>query len=154
MRKQFLVLQILLACILVTTWTPASGGPQDESAFHLMSIMEVFPGTVLQPNAQYVMLRAYAAGQNFVAGHKLYFFNAAGVKVDSANMPANVASGANQMTILFATPQAQVLFATAPDFAMPAAMNPAGGKVCFDASNIDCFAWGNYTGSLGSIGKH
>ena len=152
MRRQFLVLQILLACILVTTWTPASGGPQDESAFHLMSIMEVFPGTVLQPNAQYVMLRAYAAGQSFVSGHKLYFFNAAGVKVDSANMPGNVASGANQMSILFATPTAQVLFAIAPDFPMPAAMNPAGGKVCFDASNIDCFAWGNYTGSPVGIG--
>ena len=36
------------------------------ASFHLMRIMEVFPGTVSAPNAQYVMIRSYAAGQKFL----------------------------------------------------------------------------------------
>ena len=83
-RLHLRAMQVAAAGLLIAGWTPVLGDPSDEAAFHLNMIVEVFPGTVTKPNAQYVMLQAYFAGQNFVAGHKVYFFNAAGVKTDSA----------------------------------------------------------------------
>jgi uncharacterized protein (TIGR03382 family) len=114
------------------------------AAFHIMQITEVFPGTTAQPNAQYIELQMYAANQNIVGGHTVTVFDAAGTMVMTYTFAANVASGTNQSTILIATSQAQALFGVTPDLVMTATIPAAGGKVCFE--NIDCVAWGNYTG--------
>jgi cysteine-rich repeat protein len=132
-------------------WNPASGGPQGEAAFQQIKIGEVFPGTAALPYAQFIELRAYAAGQNTTGGHKLFFFNAAGVKVDSVTL-TDVLVSANQMRILIMTGQAATLFGAMSDFTMNAVIEPAGGKVCFDETNVDCFAWGNYSGPAAGVG--
>ena len=47
------------------------------ASFHLMKVVEIFPGTAAAPNAQYVVLQMYSAGQNFVGGHAVTVFNSA-----------------------------------------------------------------------------
>jgi hypothetical protein len=138
------VLIFLLAGVLFPTHLPA--------AFHLMSIKEVFPGTAAAPNARYVMLQMYAAGQSFVAGHPVIFYDATGAQTNMFTFTNNVAIGSDQATILIATTEAQALFGITPDLTMTAAaMIPAGGKVCFDA--FDCVSWGNYSGSTSGVGN-
>jgi hypothetical protein len=110
-----------------------------------MKIVEVFPGTVAAPNAQYIVLQMYAAGQTLVSGHAVRVFNAAGTEVGTFNFSANVSNGTSQAKILIATTEAATLFGVAPNLTMTAVIPLAGGKVCFDASLIDCAAWGNYT---------
>jgi hypothetical protein len=36
------------------------------ASFHLMKVVEVFPGTAASPSAQYVVIQMYASGENFV----------------------------------------------------------------------------------------
>jgi uncharacterized protein (TIGR03382 family) len=120
------------------------------AAFHLMKIVEVFPGTVAAPNAQYVRLQMFTAGQNFVTNHKVIVFNAAGTAVGTFTFTATLPNGSNQASILIATTEAATLFKLTADLTMTAVIPLAGGKVCFD--NIDCVAWGNYTGSPTGVG--
>jgi uncharacterized protein (TIGR03382 family) len=119
-------------------------------AFHLMKIVEVFPGTVGAPNAQYVRLQMFAVGQNLVTNHKVIVFNAAGTAVGTFTFTSNVPNGASQSSILIATTEAAALFKLSADLTMTAVIPRAGGKVCFDT--IDCVAWGNYTGSPTGVG--
>lgn len=119
--------------------------------FHLMKIVEVFPGTAAAPSAQYVVIQMYAGGQNIVGGHEIAVFNAAGTPVATFTFPGNVSNGANQAKILIATPQAVSFFGLSADLTMSAAVMSAGGKVCF-AGTIDCVAWGAYTGSPAGVG--
>src|SRR4249919_1025389 len=37
-----------------------------QATFHLIKVVEVFPGTPADPAAQYVVIQMYAAGQEFV----------------------------------------------------------------------------------------
>jgi hypothetical protein len=123
------------------------------AVFHLMMVVDVFPGHASAPNAQYVELQMYSAGQNLVGGHAVQVFNAAGTVIGTFTFPANVANGADQASILIATTEAQTLFGVTADLVMTPVINPAGGKVCFDISPIDCVAWGNYTGSPTGVGS-
>lgn len=122
------------------------------AAFHLMKIVEVFPGTPAAPNAQYVMLQMYSGGQTFVGGHVVTVFNAAGTAVGTFTFIGNVANGATQDKILIATTEAQTFFGVTANLTMTPTILAAGGKVCFDSSPIDCVAWGNYTGSMVGVG--
>lgn len=122
------------------------------AAFHLMKVVEVFPGTSAAPAAQYVTLQMYSSGQNQVGGHGITVFDAAGAVIQTFNFPGAVANGAAQSRILIATPEAAALFGMTADLGMTATLPLAGGKVCFDASPVDCLAWGNYSGSLSGIG--
>jgi cysteine-rich repeat protein len=137
---------LALAAALLVTAGPA------RAAFHLMKVVEVFPGTTAAPAAQYVVLQMYAAGQNFVGGHSVFVFDASGLPVGAATFPGNVANGANQAKLLIATPEAQTLFGVTADLAMTASLPLAGGKVCFDV--FDCVAWGGYapTGGDPAVG--
>jgi MYXO-CTERM domain-containing protein len=114
------------------------------AAFHFMQITEVFPGTTASPNAQYIELQMYTANQTVVTNHFVRVFDAMGNSVGTFTFTNDVANGANQATILIATTQAVTLFGIASDLTMTASLPLAGGKVCFE--NIDCVAWGNYTG--------
>jgi cysteine-rich repeat protein len=81
----------------------------------------------------------------------LYVFDSAGTRIDSF-MLSDVSNGANQATILIATDEATAFFNVDADLAMTAVIPPRGGKICFDATSIDCMSWGNYTGSTAGVG--
>jgi hypothetical protein len=132
--------------------------PQREAraAFHFMKVVEVFPGTAADPNAQFIELQMWFDGQNLVSGHSTYVYDAANNIVGTFTFASNVANGASQSTILLATAQAQALFGLAPDLVMSSApIATAGGKVCFDPSPLaplECVAWGNYSGPATGVG--
>jgi hypothetical protein len=114
------------------------------AAFHLTKIVEVFAGNAAHPNESYVLLQAYSAGQNFVAGHTLKVYDNAGAEIvaSKVTLATNVANGSDQAYILIGTSGVQAAFGVAPDYTLPAKLTQAGGAVCFDA--LDCFSWGNY----------
>ena len=136
---------------LLTIALVLAAGPSLAS-FHEMRIVELSPGTVSAPLAQYVVLQMCSPNQNFVSGHTVFFFNAAGTQIDMATFGAMVANGQDQRLILVATPQAAQLLGVAADLTMPAQILRAGGKVCWDASNLDCVSWGSYAGSSTGTG--
>lgn len=121
------------------------------ATFHLMKIVELFPGTAASPSAHYVVLQMYASGQQFVYGHALTVYNASGQPVGNSMFDADVGNGANQATILIATPQAEAFFDVSADLAMDDSLIRAGGKVCF-AGDVDCVAWGSYSGGSAGVG--
>ncbi|MBI1814738.1 MAG: hypothetical protein HYR72_07160 [Deltaproteobacteria bacterium] len=137
--------RLFWSAIFATLCVPALAPPAFGS-FHLMKIVEVFPGTSGSPNAQYVMLQMYSAGQNLVSGHFLRVYNATGGTVATFTFGANVGNGATQSTILIATAEAATLFGISKDLTMTAVLPLAGGAVCFDAIPADCVSWGNFTG--------
>src|SRR6476620_4463734 len=92
------------------------------ASFHLMKVVEVFPGTAASPSAQYVVIQMYASGQNLVGGHALTVFNGAGAVVGTFTFTGNVANGANQAKILIATSQAESFFGINADLMMSASM--------------------------------
>jgi hypothetical protein len=142
----------ILGAILVVAGATLWGAPAAEATFHKMSIREVYPGG---PNdASYVELQMWDSGQTFVKGHHLIAYDTAGNVVDNFALPADVANGANQSTILVADTSYPVVFdeRPAPD-ASDASLNlsPAGGAVCWiEGSPPDCVAWGAFTGPLPS----
>ena len=139
-------LRLAAACLLV----PAAAS----ATFHEVKIVEVFPGTAAQPNAQFVVLQAWALGQSSVTGHSLVVFDASGASVGTFTFDHNMADGANQMKMFIATPEAATLFNLSVDLSMTSpAINPLGGKVCWDTSNQDCMSWGNYTGATTGVGN-
>jgi hypothetical protein len=82
-------------------------------------------------------------------------FDAAGNAVGTSTFSGSVSNGANQATILVGTAEVQAAFGIAPDLTMSSAVIPAaGGKACFhdpgdtyaSPVDIDCVAWGSYTG--------
>jgi hypothetical protein len=118
------------------------------ATFHLMEIREVYPGSNASPGAEYVELQMYAAGQNLVGGHFLRAFGPTGNVVATDTFPANVQEGADQSTILLATPEAESQFGISGDGPMSPSgqLDPSGGAVCWET--IDCVSWGNFSGSL------
>ena len=121
--------------------------PAEASAtFHLMSVREVYPGSGASPEAEYVELQMYASGQNLVAGHSVDFFDAAGAQVGTATFGADAPNGANQSTLVAATPAAESQFGVAADTGMPSGLlDPTGGAVCWES--LDCVSWGGFHGS-------
>ena len=130
------------------------------SAFHLVKVKEVYPGSDTAPNAQYVMLQLPAPGENFVGGKQVRIHDAEGTVIGTFTFPAAVPNGANQATILIATPEALAFFSSGPPFTADLAMTPVlrmlGGKVCFHdplgQSDVDCVSYGGYTGSPAGAG--
>jgi len=116
------------------------------ATFHLISVREVYPGSGANPEAEYVELQMYASGQHLVAGHSIDFFDAAGSKVGTASFGADAPNGANQSTLVAATPAAESRFGIAADAGMPAGLlDPAGGAVCWES--LDCVSWGAFHGA-------
>jgi cysteine-rich repeat protein len=143
MKRFILITALLLAA-------PATGGP-NESTFHLIKIVEMFPGSAVAPNAQYIEMQMYFAGQNFLGNHEVFVYDSVGTQIGVFVFPGSVANGANQASILLATPEAQATFSIAADLAMTPILPLAGGRICFENPQIDCISWGNYSGSaLGS----
>jgi hypothetical protein len=124
--------------------------PAAQASFHLIKVREVYPGSAAAPEAEYVELQMFASGQNFVKGHILRTYSATGVVSGTSTFAANVAGGANQSTILLATPAAEAQFAVTGDapLASPGGLSPSGGAVCWE--ELDCVSWGSFSGSLPS----
>ena len=118
------------------------------ATFHLMMIREVYPGSVANPEAQYVELQMWQSGQNHVGGHVLRSYDAAGNVTGVDTFPSDVPSGANQSTLLLATPQAEAQFGVVADTSLAPGLSPSGGAVCWEA--IDCVSWGNFSGEATS----
>ncbi len=133
-RKLFLALAAG-GCLLTATPTWAT--------FHLMHIVEVFPGAAAEPTAQYVMLQMYFPAQTFVAGHTVTVFDAGGSNLGTFTFGSNVGNGADLATILIATADAQTFFDVGADLTMMPVMPLSGGAVCWDV--IDCVAWGSFS---------
>ena len=106
------------------------GAPPAHAAFHLMKVVEVFPGAPAAPNAQYVVLQMYSGGQTLVSGHVVTVYNAAGMPAGTYTFGANVANGAAQDKILIATTEAQTFFGITANLTMTPTVAAAGGKVC------------------------
>jgi hypothetical protein len=124
--------------------------PPAPATFHLMSIREVYPGSAAAPAAEYVELQMWAEGQNLVAGHLLRTYDATGSVTGTNSFPADVPRGSNQSTMVLATPEAEAQFGFLADTAITPSgqLDPGGGAVCWE--QIDCVAWGNFSGSLPS----
>jgi len=120
------------------------------ATFHLMCVVEVYGGDAVAPDAQYVVLQMYNAGQNLVGSHIVAFYDEDGLQIDSATFAGNVGNGDDQAKILIATPSAEALFGIAADLRMPAALATSGGKVCF--VGVDCVAWGGYNPADATVG--
>ncbi len=136
-------------CVLAVTLTGATLLASPAAAtFHEISIREVYAGSSAQPGSQYVELQAWSAGQNFIAGHSLTTYDGGGKVTDTATFSSLVPNGANQSTILLATPAAEYEFGPADKTLAAGALSPGGGAVCWEA--LDCVSWGSFSGSLPS----
>lgn len=113
--------------------------------FHLMQVIEIFPGTAASPNAQYVTLQMLAAGQNVVGTHSVTVYGATGKLVGTFTFGGSATNAAKGDTLWIATAEAKTFFSLDPDLTMTPVLPMAGGAACFDV--VDCAAWGSYTGS-------
>jgi len=131
------------------------------ATFHEVKIVQVFGGTVGNPDAQYVMLQMWAAGQNLVGGHALTIYNGDGTLAATLAFPAppggNLAHGENQSTFLIGTAAAATMFGITMDLTVSPTHTTGGGfKVCWAGDGTgftpDCVAIGGYTGASDGVG--
>jgi hypothetical protein len=127
--SRLLLVGSLTAAGLVAPAPPAAAD------FHLMKIREV--GLDGPGGSDFVELQMFSPGQTNVSGHTLTIYDEVGGPTVYP-LPSDVANGANQATILIATPG---FTGPTPDFGdMPNVMAADGGAVCFET--IDCVEWG------------
>ncbi len=122
--------------------------------FHLIKVVEVFTGTEAAPDAQYIVLQAYALGQNVLTGHSVQVYDTNGNLVPGGTFAftSTVANSSDQMTVLLATPAAQTFFNMSADMTISAILPPGGGKVCWNSLTPACVAWGGYSGPSAGVG--
>jgi len=120
--------------------------PPAVASNHLLKIVEVFPGTVAQPNAQYVDLQLFEPNENLLSTLNVAIYDASDTFVTSFTFPANVPNAANFSKVLIATPEAEALFGVTADLAMTASLPLAGGAVCYGIGTFyyDCLSWGGF----------
>jgi hypothetical protein len=136
------ILVVGLLSLFALAW-PATA----PATFHEMSIREAYAGT---PESQYVELQMWSAGQNLVGGHVLKTYSAAGVVTSTNTFAGDVPNGANQSTILLATPGAEAEFGVTADTGLAAgSLEAGGGAVCWET--LDCVAWGSFAGFAGNV---
>ena len=123
-------------------------GRSAQASFHLMKIVEVFQGG--QQNSEFIELQMHSNGQNGVSGKSVTVFGPDGTQTGKFTFPNNVSNGANQAHILLATPAAEQEFFVEADLEITESMQFFGGAVCFE--DIDCVAWGEYSGNTSQTG--
>src|SRR3954454_1456150 len=112
-RSRRLLGPVLVVCALASPATAAAN-------HHLIRIREVFAGVAGNTSAQYIRLQAYSAGQNILFGTgnppaKIQVFKADGSGPAEFSFTQNLASSADQMSVLIATSAAATYFGIAPD---------------------------------------
>jgi hypothetical protein len=142
--------------LIVLAFVLAGALGSAEANFHLMIIEEVYPGSHLHPDAQYVVMRSTAAGQNVLTGHEIRTYDAAGVQLADFGIfnrnPANIASGARY---IMATAAAVALFQFTATTVVTGSLPFPDGRICFDeflGTLIDCVAYGAFTGANTNYG--
>ncbi|HEX7058493.1 MAG TPA: hypothetical protein VF176_01400 [Solirubrobacterales bacterium] len=141
--------RLMLFALAIASVALGVGAGPASATFHLIALREVYPGSGAYPDAEYVELQAYAPGQNFVQGHSIAFFDAAGASLGTVSFGADAARGADQVTFVAATPLAESQFGIVADTGMSGGrMDPSGGAVCWEA--LDCVSWGSFHGSVSS----
>jgi hypothetical protein len=110
------------------------------ASFHLMNVVEVFIGPADAPDARYVELQMYSAGQTQLQGAEVRFFGPDGTPTGTATFASGVPVGTNRSSILVATEEAAALFGVTADLTMQPDLIGEGGKVCFGGT-IDCVSW-------------
>jgi MYXO-CTERM domain-containing protein len=120
---------------------------------HIMKVVEIFPGTTAQPDAQYVMIQMFSGNQNITKDTVIEVFDNNNAPIQEFKFLNDVAGGTNQDRILIATTAAQTLFSITADLTMQNVIPLTGGKVCFTDKAagfsfgvIDCATWGNFVG--------
>jgi hypothetical protein len=131
---------------------PAPAG----ATFHLIKVEEVFPGTMAQPESDYVELQAYSPFQNQIQFGQVRVYNANGTT--ASTFPSVVPTGdpvsnnANNATALIADSGFGGAFpGVTPDRTDGTLdLSPAGGAVCWPVNStpIDCVSWGDFSGNL------
>jgi hypothetical protein len=138
--RPFAATILAVASVAALTASPAL------ATFHEMSIREVYPAA----DSSYVELQMWAGGQNFVSGHHLVIYDSVGKVAENFKFAANVASGANQATIVVGDTSYPLTFdeMPPPDETDPSLdLSPAGGAACWsEGSPPDCVSWGNFSG--------
>ncbi len=112
---------VVLAAVLVGIGF--LGSPKESGAAqHFMRVYGVMGGAFGDANIQYVELRQATGGQNFVSGHHICFFDAAGAPYARFQFPANVGNGASGASILVGTSEFDSSWAAgSPDFTLSGA---------------------------------
>ena len=106
------------------------------------------PGVQRQSRFRVRRATEFAAGQNFVKGHSIAFFDAAGGSLGTTDFGADVTRGADQSHPR-RRHQAESQFGFTADTGMATGkLDPSGGAVCWEA--FDCVSWGNFHGSANS----
>lgn len=145
--RSALIVMSLVVLGLGATAQPAS------ASFHLIKIREVYAGSLLNPNSQFIELQMFASNQTQTGNHLVVIYDASDTPSSTYTLD-NVSNGANQATILLASTAATAEFGvTADEIITGGSIPAAGGKICFDATNIDCVAWGDYAGSSTGVGS-
>ena len=140
----------LLCAALVGLAGVLALAPSARATFHEISIREVYPGSLAQPDSDYVVLQMYFGGQQFVKNHALTTYGSGGGVTGTFAFPANLLNGANQQTILVGDSEVGTVFGVTPDLASTSfALDPTGGAVCW-AGSLDCVSWGAFSGSTPS----
>jgi hypothetical protein len=133
---------VVLGALAATALVPATA----LASFHFVKVREVYPGSVANPNSEYIELQMFAPGQNLVDTHTVTAYSAAGASEDYT-FNADVDSGANQATMLIASTEAETQFGVTSDLKITKhALDPSGGAVCWE--QWDCVEWGNFTGAV------
>jgi cysteine-rich repeat protein len=126
-------------------------------SFHLNLIKEIYAGSDSSAS-QYVVLQAYAGGQNQIVGKEIRVYARNGNLTGAFTFQLNVANGADQATILMANTTAGLFFNMATDQLIFSGLglDPLGGKLCFYdpqfLGDMDCVAWGGYNGNPSGVG--
>jgi hypothetical protein len=122
------------------------------ATFHLIKVKEVFPGTVAQPESDYVELQSFSPFQNQVQFGQLQVYNADGSTAGTPFTPAGpLANNQDQRTVLIADSTFATVFAGITPDSTDTALNlsSAAGAVCWPVNStpIDCASWGAFTGN-------
>jgi hypothetical protein len=144
------VLRRLLGTTLLTIAALAAWAGPASATFHLIQIREVYPGSPANPNSEYVELQMWAPDQHHVAGHVLRSYDAGATLTGSDAFAADVPRGADQSTLVLATPEAEAEFGFVADAPLSPSgrLDPSAGAACWE--NLDCVAWGSFAGALPS----
>ncbi len=110
-----------------------------------LRIAQVFGGSEAAPDAQFVMLQMWAAGQA-AGGHAVTVEDSDGTPIGAYTFPAPtvLANSASQDTVLLATSEAQALFNVTADLTMAPFTADGGARFCW-AGIADCVSVGAFT---------
>jgi hypothetical protein len=144
-RLGLLVGSILAFLALIVPAQPAL------ATFHLVSISEVYPGSVAHPDSSFIELQMYDEGQNFVGNHAIVLLDSTGNPTGTFTFPSDLpGNGTNQQAMLVGDDDVEATFGVKPDLVdADFNLSASGGAACW-AESIDCVSWGDFEGSTPS----